>query len=105
MQAMAEVKQSQMSAHLLHRGIARDQLTQATAIHVLDARQVDDQLAGIGIDDPRDTLSELFISSDDEVAVEVQNGDIVERPLGDVHLFSLVQYWERERPAVPGSGL
>jgi hypothetical protein len=86
------VKQSELPAHPLQGGVTGDEFTQPAAIHVFHTRQVDDQLTGSGINGVSDVPSELRISFQREVAVEIQNRDIVQPALNDVHLYSPFTY-------------
>src|SRR5262249_24112520 len=58
LQTIAEVEQLDVSIHPLQGRIAGDQLTQSTAIHVLDSLHVDDQLTSSGVNSAGDILSE-----------------------------------------------
>jgi hypothetical protein len=77
LQTIAEMEQLDAPAHPLQGCIAGDKLTQPTAIHVFDSRQVNDQLTGSGVNGASDMLSELRIAFQSEVTFEIQNCDVV----------------------------
>src|SRR5262245_33050306 len=79
------MEQLDVSIHSSQSRIAGDKLTQPAAIHILDSRQVDDQLTSAGVNGAGDMLSEPRIFIQGQVALEIQNYDIVDRPFDDVH--------------------
>lgn len=77
LQSIAEMKQLDAPAHPLQGCMAGDKFTQPAAVHVWDSRHVDDQLTGSGVDNGSDTLSELRIVFQSEVAFEIHNCDVI----------------------------
>jgi hypothetical protein len=71
------MEQLESPIHPLQGSIAGDDLTQSAAVHVCDFREVDDQFAGSRLDRGIDPFSELGISIQSEIAVKIQNHDIV----------------------------
>src|SRR5581483_317137 len=102
LQTRAEVEQLEMPIHPSQGCIAGDEFTQPAAVHVLDARHVDDQLAGSGINGVIDMPSELRISIQREVALKIQNSDVVQRALDDVHLYSSLYLFATTCPRCHG---
>ncbi len=70
-----------------NRDVAGDQLAQSAAVHVVNARQVYDELATSAFDIGSNALFELPILPKHELAVEVQHCNIFQFSLSNIHLF------------------
>src|SRR5262245_44827227 len=86
LQTIVEMEQLDVSIHPSQRRIAGDKLTQPAAIHILDSRQVDDQLMNSGVNGASDMRSEPRIFIQGEAALDIQNCDVVYCPFNNVHL-------------------
>src|SRR6185503_625909 len=109
---LREVDELEAPALAAHRRVAADDLAEAGGIDVRNVGEVQQDLGLAAIDEAGDRVAQGIVAlADQDLAVEVQDDDVTDRSLDDLHcsvpLAASIIYEDRSRyhshsPAVNG---